>query len=281
MDAVITGASTGIGRACALRLDREGWRVFAGVRREQDAESLRSEAGSRLTPLIIDVTNEATIAKAAAQVAEATGSTGLHGLLNNAGIGVGGPIEFVELDDWRRQLEVNVIGQIAVTKAFLPQIRAAKGRIVFTGSVGGRNSTPFLSPYTASKHAIEAIADSLRGELRKFGIWVAVIEPGSIATPIWDKAKTDLESAVASLTPDARALYGDDVEKFGEFFQRIGAKGIPPEVVADKVWHAFTAKRPRARYLIGTDAKAQIAIKTILPERALDAALSRLIGLGK
>jgi NAD(P)-dependent dehydrogenase (short-subunit alcohol dehydrogenase family) len=281
MDAVITGASTGIGRACALRLDREGWRVFAGVRREQDAESLSAEAGARLTPLIIDVTDQATIAAAAAQVGEATGSTGLHGLLNNAGIGVGGPVEFVELDDWRRQLEVNVIGQVAVTQAFLPQIRAAKGRIVFTGSVGGRNSTPFLGPYTASKHAIEAITDSLRGELRKFGIWVAVIEPGSIATPIWDKARTDLESGIAGLTPEARALYGSDMESFGKFAEKIAAAGIPPEAVADKVWHAFTAKRPRARYLIGRDAKAQIALRTILPERALDAALSRLIGLGK
>ena len=283
MDVLITGASTGIGRAVALRLDREGWRVFAGVRKPEDGEALKAAATSgRLVPLIIDVTDADTITRAREEVDEAIGSTrGLNGLVNNAGIGVGGPVEFVELDEWRRQLEVNVIGQVAVTQAFLPQLRAGKGRIVNIGSVGGLLANPFLAPYCSSKFAMEAITDSLRVELRKWGMWVAIIEPGSIATPIWEKADSHYAEALAALPPEGRELYGRDVEAFAKAFLKVGTRAMPAEAVADTVLHALTAKKPKPRYVIGREAKVRLALSRILPARAMDAITSRVVGIGR
>jgi NAD(P)-dependent dehydrogenase (short-subunit alcohol dehydrogenase family) len=282
VDAVITGASTGIGRACALRLDREGWRVFAGVRRAQDGESLRAEASARLVPLLVDVTDADSVAGAAATVSEAVGQGGgLNGLVNNAGIAVSGPLEFVSLEDWRRQFEVNVIGQIAVTQAFLPLLRAGRGRIVNMGSIGGRSSTPFVGPYSASKYALEGINDALRRELRKWGIWVAIIEPGSIATPIWEKGTADAQAAVETLPCEARELYGHDLEAVAKTVEKVGARGLPPEQVADAVWHALTASKPRPRYLIGWEAKVRVLVESLLPARAFDAIVARTMGLGR
>src|SRR3990172_8450526 len=182
---VITGASTGIGEACALRLDKLGWRVFARVRKEADAERLKNEGSERLTPAFIDVTDEGSIMKAEETVRAVVGEAGLAGLGDNAGVGIHGPLEFLPIEDLRRQLEVNTIGQIAVTQAFLPLIRKGRGRIVNIGSIGGKMATPFLGPYAASKFAMEALTDSLRQELRPWDIHVAIVEPGSIATPIW------------------------------------------------------------------------------------------------
>src|SRR3972149_6942761 len=188
---VVTGASTGIGRACVQRLDTMGFRVFGGVRREVDGESLKSETSDRVTPILIDVTDSVSIASAAEVVAAAVGEAGLAGLVNNAGIPVPGPLEFLPLEDIRRQLEVNVIDQIAVTQAFLPLLRKGRGRIVNVGSIAGKFATPFLGPYTASKHAMEGLSDALRQELRPWGIHVALVEPGSIATPIWQKGQAN------------------------------------------------------------------------------------------
>jgi NAD(P)-dependent dehydrogenase (short-subunit alcohol dehydrogenase family) len=283
MDVVITGASTGIGKAVALRLNRAGWRVFAGVRKQQDGEELKEAAGSeRVVPVIIDVTEADGIARARDAVRDVVGSgQGIHGLVNNAGIGVGGPVEFVALDDWRRQLEVNVIGQVAVTQAFLPELRAGKGRIVNIGSIGGLLANPVLAPYCASKFAMEAITDSLRVELRKWGMWVAIIEPGSIATPIWDKAESQYGDALAALPPEGHELYGRDVEAFTRAFLKLGTRGLPPETVADAALHALSAKRPKPRYVIGREAKAQLALSRILPTRAMDALTSRFLQIGK
>jgi NAD(P)-dependent dehydrogenase (short-subunit alcohol dehydrogenase family) len=281
VDVVITGASTGIGRACALRLDRAGWRVFAGVRREQDASSLRTEAGRRLEPLILDVTDEAGVRAAAERVREAVGGAGLHGLVNNAGIGVAGPLEFTALEDWRRQLEVNVIGQVAVMQAFLPLLRAARGRIVNIGSIGGRSSTPFAGPYAASKYAMEGVNDALRRELRKWGMWVAIVEPGSIATPIWDKAQDEGRALIDALPPEGRELYGRDLEGVTRAVEKIAARGLPPDRVAEAVEHALSAKRPRARYLIGREAQARVFAERVLPARAFDAVITRVMGLGR
>jgi NAD(P)-dependent dehydrogenase (short-subunit alcohol dehydrogenase family) len=281
VDVVITGASTGIGRACALRLDRAGWRVFAGVRREQDASSLRTEAGGRLEPLILDVTDEAGVRAAAERVREAVGGAGLHGLVNNAGIGVAGPLEFTALEDWRRQLEVNVIGQVAVMQAFLPLLRTARGRIVNIGSIGGRSSTPFAGPYAASKYAMEGVNDALRRELRKWGMWVAIVEPGSIATPIWDKAQDDGRALIEALPPEARELYGRDLEGVTRAVEKIAARGLPPDRVAEAVEHALSAKKPRARYLIGREAQARVLAERVLPARAFDAVIARVMGLGR
>ena len=184
---VITGASTGIGEACALHLDQLGWRVFAGVRKDSDGEALQRKASPRLMPVRIDVTDAASIAGAREIVARELGDRGLDGLVNNAGVVVAGPLEFVPMDDLRRQLEINVIGQIAVTQAFLSFVRTARGRIVNIGSVSGKMATPFVGPYAASKFAMEALTDALRCELRPWGIQVSIVEPGSIATPIWEK----------------------------------------------------------------------------------------------
>jgi NAD(P)-dependent dehydrogenase (short-subunit alcohol dehydrogenase family) len=283
MDAVVTGASTGIGRAVALRLDREGWRVFAGVRRPQDGEALMQAAVSgRLVPVIIDVTDADGIARARDAVRDAIGTGGeLHGLINNAGIGVGGPVEFVTLDEWRRQLEVNTIGQVAVTQAFLPLLRAGKGRIVNIGSIGGLISNPFLAPYCASKSAMESITDSLRIELRRWGMWVAIIEPGSIDTPIWAKGDAQFAETVAALPPEGRELYGRDVEAFNNAFQKVGKRSLPPEAVADAALHALTAKKPKPRYVIGRNAKVGLVLSRILPERAMDAMISRAMRIGR
>jgi NAD(P)-dependent dehydrogenase (short-subunit alcohol dehydrogenase family) len=225
---VITGASTGIGRDAALHLDRNGFRVFAGVRRESDAESLRNEASPKLEPLLLDVTDAAAIAAAAKRVDAEVGSAGLAGLVNNAGIGIGAPIEFLDLDELRRQLEVNVVAVVAVTQAFLPALRRARGRLVNVGSIGGRVSQPLVGPYSASKFAMEAISESERMELAPFGIDVSLIEPGAIATAIWEKTQTYAGGMLQTLPPAANELYGDAVRSvlaILEYQQRVA---IPP-----------------------------------------------------
>jgi NAD(P)-dependent dehydrogenase (short-subunit alcohol dehydrogenase family) len=267
--AVVTGSSTGIGRACALALDRHGFTVFAGVRKQADADSLRAEASERLEPLTVDVTDADSIAGAAERVRDATGGR-LTGLVNNAGIVVPGPVEGVDLDELRRQLEVNVVGQVAVTQAFLPLIRAARGRVVLMSSVGGRNALPQLSPYHASKFAIEAIGDSLRQEMRPFGVEVSIIEPGAIATPFWGKGKAEAPQARAAMDPEVLALYSDELDAIERASERTEARGAPPSKVAEAVVEALTSRRPRTRYLVGTDAKIQARLGKLLPDRAMD-----------
>ncbi|MQA73776.1 MAG: SDR family NAD(P)-dependent oxidoreductase [Solirubrobacterales bacterium] len=274
---VITGSSTGIGRATALALDRQGFEVFAGVRRPEDGEALRASASGSLEPLIVDVTDGASIAAAAARVREATGAR-LAGLVNNAGVVVPGPVEGIELDELRRQLEVNVVGQVAVTQAFLSMIRAARGRVVFMSSIGGRMSVPHLSPYHASKHALEAIGDSLRQEMRRFGVGVAIIEPGAVATPFWDKGLGEAPKARAAMGADLLAIYGDELDRIEAASERTAARGVPPERVADAVVHALTDAKPRTRYLVGTDAKLQAAMRTVLPARVFDRLIARELG---
>lgn len=276
---VITGASSGIGEASALRLDRRGFQVFAGVRRESDGTVLKEKASERLTPLIIDVTDDSSIAAAAAAVSEAVGESGLSGLVNNAGIGVGGPLEFVALADLRRQLEVNFIGQVAVTQAFLPLLRKARGRIVFIGSIGGRFSGPFISPYTASKFALEAITDSLRVELRPWKIHVSIVEPGAIATRIWDKSKSMADEIEKTLPPEGRELYGNAIPSVRKFIERGERTAIEPDAVAKAVTHALTARTPQTRYLIGMDARLQAALAKIVPDRGRDWLVRRLMGM--
>lgn len=280
MDSVlITGASSGIGRACALDLDRHGWRVFAGYRKDADAEALRGEASDRLVTVQLDVTNAEQIAAAEKLIAEAVGTQGLQGLVNNAGIPVAGPLEFVALDDLRHQLEVNLIGQVAVTQAMLPHLREARGRIANMTSVGGRVATPFFAPYSASKFALEGVGDSLRRELGDFGIWVASIEPGSVATAIWDKGQQVGEELVASRGEEIERTYPGKLERFREVARETGARGVDPQIVADAVRHSLTAKRPKARYLLGSDAKQMVWAQRLLPTRAFDAIVRRQTGL--
>jgi NAD(P)-dependent dehydrogenase (short-subunit alcohol dehydrogenase family) len=276
---LITGASTGIGRATALRLDRAGRRVFAGVRRDEDAASLRDAGSERLTPLMLDVTDAVQIAAAAERIGAELGESGLDGLVNNAGIGLLGPLETLPIEDFRRAVEVNLIAQVAVTQALLPQVRAARGRIVFVSSVGGRMAMPFGSPYHAAKFGLEAVADCLRRELRPWGIGVVVIEPGSIATPIWDRAGRAAEEISARVPQAQEALYGTMLERFHAAVERTAGRGISPEKAAETIDRALTSPRPRTRYPVGSDARGQLLAARLLPDRLLDRVIARLIGI--
>ncbi len=209
---VITGASTGIGRECALYFDRLGYRVFAGVRKASDGEALAKAASPRLTPVIIDVTDARTITEAAAQVEQALGDVPLVGLVNNAGIGIGGPVEFLQASELRRQMEVNLIGPVAVTQAFMPMLRRSRGRIVVISSIGGKVATPLLGPYCASKFALEGLCDSMRAELKPFGISVSIVEPGGVKTAMVDKARSAADDALRSLPPEGVRYYGSQIE---------------------------------------------------------------------
>lgn len=280
----ITGASTGIGRTCALDLDRRGWRVFAGVRKESDANSLREEASDRLTPVIVDVIDYDAVAEAARKVGESLGGAGLDGLINNAGIAVAGPIEFLPFDQFELQMRVNVNGQVAVTRAFLPLIRKAKGRIVFMGSESGRFTLPFVGPYSASKFALEAVSNAFRVELAPSGIRVSIIEPASIKTPIWDKTADQADSLGKNLPEEALKIYERSIKAMTRLTDNIDKMAIPPERVARAVRHALSARRPRARYVVGMEARMLILWHNLMPARVTDWVanlLMKALGHGK
>ncbi len=243
---VITGASSGIGAACAEYFAAQDYTVFAGVRKTADADKLR-EAIPGVQPILIDVTQPAMIAQAVQQVAEQVGAAGLMGLVNNAGIAYPGPLEYAPLEQVRQHMEVNVIGQVAVTQAFLPLLRQAGGRVVNMSSMGGVNSIPYFGAYCASKFALEGLNDALRLELRPFGIRVCIIEPGAVETPIWAKADGGGEM-FADYPPEAWERYGRSMRWLQKSIPDMG--GMPPERVARAVEHALTARRPRARYVI-------------------------------
>ena len=266
---LVTGSSTGIGRATALRLDSAGFQVFAGVRNRGDAESIEAEGSERLEPVIIDVTEADTIGVTAERIEQVTGGR-LAGLVNNAGIVVAGPVETLDIESLRRQLDVNLTGQVAVTQALLPQIRAAHGRIALIASIGGRMALPYLFPYHASKFALEAFGDSLRQEMRPFGVDVSIVEPGSIATPFWGKGTEQVDQILETMSPEQRQLYEAPARAAGEASRKAEARGIPPDKVAKAVEHALTASRPKTRYLVGPDARIQAALHKLLPDRVLD-----------
>jgi NAD(P)-dependent dehydrogenase (short-subunit alcohol dehydrogenase family) len=265
---LVTGASTGIGRAAALRLDALGFTVFAGVRKVGDAEALRAVASDRLKPLILDVTDATAIAAAAATIAAS--QLPLVGLVNNAGIAVAAPLEFVPIDDFRSQLEVNVVGQLAVTQAMLGMLRESRGRIVNITSIGGLVAGPMLGPYHASKFALEAMTDTMRIELAPWGIGVAAIEPGQIATPIWSTAGAKAEEMLGSMPAAARELYGRGMSGARKSAARAEKTGLPPEEVAQAIVRAITAKRPKTRYLVGSDARLIGRLVRYLPDRTRD-----------
>ncbi len=275
---VVTGTSTGIGRAAALRLASEGFSVFAGVRREEDGHALRNDAGGSVEPLLLDVTSAESIAAAASRIGDATGG-GLAGLVNNAGVAVAGPLEALPIEDFRHQIEVNLIGQVAVTQAMLPMVRAAKGRIVLISSIGGRLATPFMGAYHAAKFGLEAVGDSLRQELAPFGIEVVVVEPGTISTPIWNKGADRAKEAREHLAPDAEDLYGASLDQVEKVARRSNERGIPPEKVADIVLRALITSRPRTRYQVGLDAKVGTRIRRLAGDRLMDRLIARATGL--
>jgi NAD(P)-dependent dehydrogenase (short-subunit alcohol dehydrogenase family) len=272
---LITGASRGIGRATALTLARDGHEVLAGVRDDGAGERLAEESGGRVRPVRLDVTDQASIRAAA----EAVGDR-LDVLVNNAGIAVGGVLEALDVDELRRQLDVNVVGQVAVTQAMLPALRATRGRVVFISSVSGRVSTPLMTPYTASKFAIEAIADGLRVELRPWNIDVVLVEPGSIDTDIWRGADDQFTATIGSMSDEHRRLYAGLLEGSRKLIRSAAKRAAPVEKVVKVVEQAATTERPRTRYVVGADARGQILMRGLLPDRAFDALLSRMTGAG-
>jgi NAD(P)-dependent dehydrogenase (short-subunit alcohol dehydrogenase family) len=276
--ALITGCSTGIGRAAALRLDQSGWTVYAGVRKDEDMERLAAAGSDRLVPLIVDVTDAGSIAAAAERVA-AGSQAGLAGLVNNAGVAYTGPLEFVPLDELRHQFEVNLVGQVAVTQAMIPALRGAGGRIVNVTSIGGIVATPFYGPYVASKFALEAISDCLRGELRPWGIETIAIEPGSIATEIWNSGLEQFDRTEERLPEAAESLYGRAIKSLRRTSRETGDRGIPADVAAAAIERALTARRLRARYRVGRDAHAMALVSRVLPDRTWDRLLARVMRL--
>jgi NAD(P)-dependent dehydrogenase (short-subunit alcohol dehydrogenase family) len=280
--ALVTGASTGIGQATTLRLARAGWTVLAGVRNEDAGARLAGEApDGRVLALILDVTDFQQIKEAAGRVAELGGdgsSPGrLDALVNNAGVGYGGPLELIHPDDLRKQFDVNVLGQVAVTQALLPALRAAHGRIVFLSSVGGRVAMPFTAPYGASKHAIEAIGDALRVELASSNVQVALIEPGSVATPIWDKARETGDQL--TVPPELQQQYGQVPAAMDKVLQDTAKRGVPADQVAQTIERALTARRMKARYVVGRDARAMITARRLLPDHVFDRIAKRVLGV--
>ena len=271
---VVTGASTGIGAACALDCASRGMTVFAGVRDSRAGEALAAKGGSRLIPITLDVTDEPSIARSVEVVQRAVGEAGLGGLVNNAGVFIGGPLEVIPLSQLRKQLEVNVIGQIAVTQAFLPLLRRGRGRIVNMGSIAGRGTIPLQGPYSASKYALEALTDALRMELQPWGIHVSIIEPGAIATSIWEKSGKTAEELESLVGDEAKALYSEAVVRIREAVAQSAQRAISPDVVVRAVHHALTAAHPKTRYLVGKDAKLRAWMVKWLPDRIQDTLLT-------
>lgn len=267
---LVTGASKGIGRATVLQLARQGFDVFAGVRNEQDGAALQREAGERLTPLLLDVTNGQQIAQAAETITGRVGQQGLFGLVNNAGIAVAAPLEFVPVDDFRSQIEVNLVGQLAVTQAALPLLRQARGRIINVSSVGGRVAGTMLGAYHASKFALEALTDTLRQELNPWGITVIAVQPGTIATPIWETSLAAADRLLQRMNPKVHEYYRALIDKTRQNAMSASTRGIAPERVAEVITTALSAALPRTRYTVGVDARIGVHVLTRLPDRLRD-----------
>lgn len=272
---LVTGASSGIGAATVKDLARRGYRVFAGVRSEQRGAELIEAAGGDVHPLRLDVTDRDLARAAADEVERVVGRPWLDGLVNNAGIAVAGPLEFLTPEMVRRQFDVNLFGQLWVTQALLPALRAARGRVVNVGSIGGRLGFPFIAPYQASKAALDSLTRSLRRELRPWGIHVALIEPGSVATPIWEKGARDAAALAEQLPPQATELYGPVMARSEEITAGMADRAQPVEPVTEAIHHALTARKPRPRYLLGRDARQMAAVTALLPERVVDRLVAR------
>lgn len=273
--ALITGASTGIGRATVLRLAASGWTVLAGVRKTADGEALTDAGGTRVLPVELDVTDAAQIARAAERVGEIAPG-GLDALVNNAGSVVVGPLELLSLDDLRRQFDVNFFAHVAVTQALIPALRRARGRIVLISSVGGLVTTPYMGPYHASKYALEAAGNSLRMELARSHVQVALVEPGSVATPIWEKHRDQVDFDVPE---ELREQYGHVPAAMAKALQNTARRGIPPERVAQTIERALTSRRMRARYLVGRDAHVMVWASRLLPDLVFDRVVRRAVGV--
>jgi NAD(P)-dependent dehydrogenase (short-subunit alcohol dehydrogenase family) len=275
---VVTGASTGIGWGCVKVLIAGGFRVFGGVRKEADADRLSKEFGANFTPLLFDVTDETAVGAAAKRVEAALGEATLSGLVNNAGIAMPGPLLYQKINDFRRQIDVNLTGQLIVTQAFAPALgvdrsrRGPPGRIVMISSISGKNAMPFVGAYSASKFAIEGMSESLRRELMLFGVDVVIVAPGAVATPIWDKADA------VEIAPFANSPYAAALLKTKDYMVANGRKGLPPERLGEAVRIALTAAKPRARYTVTPDPIQNFALNA-LPKRLVDNMIASRLGL--
>jgi len=273
---LITGASRGIGQACALSLAQQGHRVIAGVRQQADMERLAKMHGN-LLPVILDVTDPAQVEAVRVELVELLEDKGLDALINNAGTAITGALECLPLEMFRGQIELNVIGQQIVTQAFLPLLRKARGRIVFMSSVSGLVARPFLGPYCASKFALEALADAYRGELAPWGIQVSVIEPGSIRTDIWAATTKQTETVTAAMSAEELDLYGDAFVQHQKMLAKISAHiAVDPQAVVTKVEHALFAARPKTRYLVGPGAVIDYILGSFVPDRLRDFLLRKV-----
>ena len=278
-DAVVTGASTGIGRGAVKVLIGHGWRVFGGVRKQSDADSLRQEFGDKVVPLLFDVTDAAAIRAAADTTRGLLGGQTLKGLVNNAGMGSGGPLLHQPIEEIRHVLEVNLLGAVSVSQAFIPllggdrSLAGGAGRIVNITSVAGKFAPPFLGDYAMSKHALEALTDSLRRELMIYGIDVIAIGPGAVVTPIWDKAERSDQSVYA------KTDYAAAIKQFMDYFLAEGRKGLPPERIGEAIYRALTVPRPRARYAVVPNRFVNWTLPNLLPKRLIDRLIAKQIGL--
>lgn len=270
---LVTGTSSGIGRACVADLAGRGFRVLAGVRKRSDAEAVRALSPDRIEPIMLDVTDLDAIAALPERVGDR-----LDGLVNNAGLSRAGPLEHVPVDDVKYQLEVMLLAPFAVTKALIPALRRARGRVVMIGSIGGRTSFPFLGPYNAAKAGVDGFANSLRPELAPFGVHVALVEPGAIKTDIWRRGIESGDELLESMSDQAKHDYGDRVQKLRKVAEDSERRGVPPEKVAAVVAHALTADNPKTRYVVGVDARLQALLRATLTDRALDKVVGRLTG---
>jgi NAD(P)-dependent dehydrogenase (short-subunit alcohol dehydrogenase family) len=276
---VVTGAWSAIGRATAMRLARIGFSVFGGVAQEEDGDGLRNASRGRIVPVRLDVTDAASIAGVREQVARALAGERLAGIVNNAGVVVASPLEFVPLDRLREQLEVNAVGPVAVSQAFLPMLRSSQGRIVHIGSNSGLVSTPFLGPYCGSKFALEALASAMRMELARWGIEVSIVDPGTIDTPAWERSERGTDALLATLPREASELYGWAIPKLRAASERAARTAAPASEVARTVVRALTERRPKARYIVGRDARIQATLARFLPPKGVDRLVMRYLGL--
>jgi NAD(P)-dependent dehydrogenase (short-subunit alcohol dehydrogenase family) len=278
---VVTGVSTGIGWGITKVLIQKGFRVFGSVRKIQDAERLKADFGEGFIPLIFDVTDEKNVHAAAQQVHDQLNGETLSGLVNNAGIAVPAPLMHQPIDEFRKQMEVNLIGQLIVTQAFLPllgtdrSLKGKPGRIINISSASGKRGSPFVGAYVASKHALEGLSETLRIELMLYGIDVIIVGPGAVATPIWDKAEN------VDISPYKDTEYGRFAEAFQKYMVRNGRKGYPPEKVGEVVLHALTTSRPRVRYAVVPNALSGWIIPMLLPKRFTDGIIARGLGFRK
>jgi NAD(P)-dependent dehydrogenase (short-subunit alcohol dehydrogenase family) len=275
---VITGASTGIGWATAKLLLDRGFHVFGSVRKQADADRLKREFGANFTPLLFDVTDEAAVLAAAREVRAALNGETLLGLVNNAGIAVAGPVLELAADEFRRQMDVNVIGPIIATQAFGPllgadsSLKGPPGRIVMISSVAGKNGNPLMSAYSASKHAIEGLSESLRREMMLFGIDVVIIAPGAVKTPIWSKAEE------VDISPYRNSPFFPALERIRKFMLQLGESGLPAEKIAERIADALTSASPKVRYQITPDPMRHL-ITAVLPKRMADKIIAKRLGL--